>query len=183
MINISRILTGVIALGTLTAGTVAITMSEAKADTATTDTIALSSLAITEPLWVTDPYSATDPLWLTQRAFSAAIDWEHTDLIVVVSQDQRLPRGAEVVYRDRAGTTVAELDAQRGRTLITIVQCNDGFDDALDSMRVGAVDAQESVVVINPDSMHPVTMDGRRATSQRTYPNTGRSGSNPTPHP
>ena len=193
MINLSRIFTGVIALGTITFTTLGLGIAHASVHA--DDDYAVVPLSLTDPtwvtdpdwlidpLWVTDPDWDTDPLWLTDPTWSTAIDWEATDLIVLVPRDQRLPRGAAVIYRDRTGTTVAELETRRGRMLITIIQSDDDFDAAMARVTDRRVDPRNTVMVLNPDSMLPVVEDAGVINPDSMHPGTGRTSSNPTPHP
>ena len=89
-----------------------------------------------------------------------------------------------MIYRDRAGTTVAELVADRGRTLITIVQNDDFFDAAMEDVSGRRSWSADSVLVINPDSMCPDPEGGTMVINPDSMmPDAGRTGSNPTPHP
>jgi hypothetical protein len=193
VINLSRIVTGVIALGTITFTTLGLGIAHASVQAdddyavvpiSLTDPIWLTDpMWITDPLWVTDPLWITDPLWLTDPTWSTVIDWEATDLIILVPRDQRLPRGSEVIYRDRTGTTVAELETRRGRTLITIVQSDDDFDVAMAQVTDGRVDPSNTVLVVNPDSMFPKVGNAGGINPDSMRPGEDRVGSTPTPHP
>ncbi len=162
-----KVFAGAVAISTLTVGA-------AFASPGADDTHGISEISITDPLWATSPTRITDPLWSTDADWETdsrwmdLIDLDATSLVTVVSEAQRLPRGAEVVYADRGGLVIAELPAERGRTLVTIVQSDDIFDEGMMELCGCRFFDAASVLVINPDSM---------------YPAEDRVGSNPTPHP
>lgn len=167
MNTLIRVITTAAALNILTVGA-AVASPDAE------DTHGISEVALTDPTWATSATRITDPLWTTgadwqtDSGWMDQIDLEATSLVTLISEGQRLPRGAEVVYTDRSGLVIAELLAERGATLVTIVQSDDLFDEGMMELCGCRFFDADSVLVLNPDSMHPTE---------------GRVGSNPTPHP